>query len=162
MDKHKKRNILCLICIAIVVIYIVLMIAIPVRAALLDDKDYQEVGQVTGVTTPIQDKKPPPKLVSLGVFTVYHYCTEPYAHICGEGHGITKTGHKVQPYRTVAVDPKIVSLGSVLIIDGREYIADDVGGAIRGFEVDLAVRKHEEAIELGVIERTMFVYEQMQ
>ncbi len=67
------------------------------------------------------------------------------------------TGRPLQPYRTVAVDPKVIKLGSLLYVPaldgvtmpGREpwggyvhdgcVVADDTGGGIKGKQLDLFV-----------------------
>ena len=43
-------------------------------------------------------------LTYAGAFSCTAYCSEEYAHICGEGHGITSSGAKVQPGVTVAAE----------------------------------------------------------
>jgi 3D (Asp-Asp-Asp) domain-containing protein len=71
--------------------------------------------------------------------------------------GTTGTGRALQPFRTVAVDPKLIKLGSLLyipLLEGRTMpgrapwggfvhdgcvTADDTGGAIRNFRLDLFV-----------------------
>jgi 3D (Asp-Asp-Asp) domain-containing protein len=71
--------------------------------------------------------------------------------------GTTGTGRPLQPFRTVAVDPKLIKLGSLLhipLLEGRTMpgrapwggfvhdgcvIADDTGGAIRDYRLDLFV-----------------------
>ena len=71
--------------------------------------------------------------------------------------GTTGTGRPLQPFRTVAVDPKLIKLGSLLhipLLEGRTMpgrapwggfvhdgcvIADDTGGAIRARKIDLFV-----------------------
>lgn len=90
-----------------------------------------------------------PRLTSLGEFLVTYYCCERYPHICGGGEGLTATGVPVAP-GVVAVDPKVIPLGSTVVIDGAEYLAADTGGLIQGNRVDIAVETHEEALELGV------------
>lgn len=87
--------------------------------------------------------------VSLGRFKVSHYCIEPYKHICGTGTGLTTLGTKVHP-GSLSVDPHVIPLGSTVVINGREYIAEDTGGAIKGNKVDMAVATHKEALNLGV------------
>ena len=77
------------------------------------------------------------------------YCCEPYAHVCGTGDGLTATGISVTP-GIAAVDPAVIPLGSTLIIDGQRYLAADVGGAVVGRTVDIAVATHQEAVEFGV------------
>ena len=65
----------------------------------------------------------------LGTFTVTHYC--PCEICCNKTDGVTFTGTKAIEGRTVAVDPNVIPLGSTVIIDGHEYIAEDIGGAIK-------------------------------
>ena len=84
----------------------------------------------------------------IGECTVTHYCCELYAHVCGDGDGLTATGVPVTP-GVVAVDPEVIPLGSTVIIDGQAYLAADTGEAVRGNHVDIAVDTHQEALELG-------------
>lgn len=84
----------------------------------------------------------------IGECTVTHYCCELYAHVCGDGDGLTATGIPVTP-GVVAVDPEVIPLGSTVIIDGQAYLAADTGEAVRGNHVDIAVDTHQEALELG-------------
>lgn len=84
----------------------------------------------------------------LGRFKVTAYC--PCSKCCGKADGITATGTKVKQGRTIAVDPKIIPLGSKVEIDGHTYIAEDVGGAIKGNTIDLFFNSHDEANQWGV------------
>lgn len=47
----------------------------------------------------------------------------------------------------VAVDPKVIPLGSTVIINGISYLATDTG--VSGKAIDIAVPTHDEAIDLG-------------
>lgn len=86
----------------------------------------------------------------VGDFMVTAYCCEKYAHICGEGHGITKSGLPVQAGVTVAADPDVLPLGTVLYIEGVGIrIVQDTGGAIKGNKLDVALPTHEEALHFG-------------
>lgn len=58
--------------------------------------------------------------------------------------GTTALGVAPTVQHTVAVDPKVIPLGSHLLIDGIEYVAEDVGGAIKGYHIDIFVGSHEE------------------
>lgn len=94
----------------------------------------------------------------IGECTVTYYCCEPYAHVCGDGDGLTATGIPVTP-GVVAVDPEVIPLGSTVIIDGQAYLAADTGGAVRGNHVDIAVATHQEALELGTRTAEVWVVE---
>ena len=94
----------------------------------------------------------------IGECTVTYYCCEAYAHVCGDGDGLTATGLPVTP-GVVAVDPEVIPLGSTVIIDGQEYLAADTGGAIKGNHVDIAVATHQEADALGVTTAEVWVVE---
>lgn len=81
----------------------------------------------------------------IGTFDCTAYCCETYPHICG-GNGITASGAPVTAGLTVAVDPEVIPLGTVLYIEGVGVrIAQDTGSAIKGQKIDVAVETHAEA-----------------
>lgn len=90
------------------------------------------------------------KQVNLGTFRISHYCP---CSICNGAYTgkPTALGTTLTPYRTIAVDPRVIPLGSHVIINGNEYIAEDTGGAIKGQRIDLCVATHSEATAKGVI-----------
>jgi len=81
----------------------------------------------------------------------------PCFHVVEQQWGIGGGGRPLQPFRSVAVDPKLIKLGSLLyvpLLEGRTMpgrppwggyvhdgcvIADDTGGAVRNFQLDLFV-----------------------
>ena len=92
--------------------------------------------------------------VDLGKFKVTHYC--PCELCCDEwADGITYTGTTATAGRTVAVDPDVIPLGSTVVIDGHEYIAEDIGGAIQGNRIDVFMDSHEAALIEGIKETTV-------
>lgn len=67
----------------------------------------------------------------------------------GTSDGITKSGVPVRR-GIVAVDPKIIPLGTKLYIkEYGEAIALDTGGAIKGNKIDLYMETKKEAFEFG-------------
>ena len=91
----------------------------------------------------------------LGIFTVTHYC--PCVKCCNKTDGITYTGTQATEGRTVAVDPEVIPLGSIVIIDGHEYIAEDIGGAIKGLRIDKYMDNHQEALNAGVVQAEVWI-----
>ena len=85
---------------------------------------------------------------TLGRFKISAYCH--CSKCCGKSDGITATGTKVTANRTIAVDPKVIPLGSQVIIDGKIYIAEDVGGGIKGNRIDMYFPTHQEALNWGI------------
>lgn len=73
-----------------------------------------------------------------------------YGADCEGCTGHTYTGTEPQIGRTIAVDPDVIPLGSTVLIDGQEYIAEDTGGAIKGRVIDLYVGTEVESEEWGV------------
>ena len=61
--------------------------------------------------------------------------------------------------RTVAVDPDIIPLGSKILIDGHEYIAEDTGSGVKGNHIVIYFDSHEEALEWGVKTLEVEVFE---
>ena len=92
------------------------------------------------------------EIICLGTFKVYAYTAS--AQECGKSDGITFTGTKVTVGRTIAVDPAIIPLGSKVYLDGRgPYIAEDIGGGIKGKKIDLFFGDdRQKAFEWGVRE----------
>lgn len=90
-----------------------------------------------------------PEPESLGLFKLTAYC--PCAKCCGAwADGITFTGAVATPGRTIAVDPSVIPLGSTVIINGKEYVAEDIGGAIKGDRIDIFFATHDDALQFGV------------
>lgn len=107
--------------------------------------------------TPIKTVKPKPTKDFLGMFRVTAYC--PCVKCCGEwADGYTYTGVKATANRTIAVDPDVIPLGTKVEIDGREYIAEDIGGAVDGERVDIFFNLHDEALEWGVQYHGVFIF----
>ncbi len=55
----------------------------------------------------------------------------------------------MQAGRTIAVDPRLIKLGNKVRMNGKEYIAEDTGGAIKGKRIDLFVGSHSETMKFG-------------
>ena len=126
-------------------------------------------------------KKPVDKVVSIGTRPDPGKPPKEYARVitctataydlsfqsCGKrpgdrGYGITATGTHAK-YGTVAVDPRVIPLGSKLFIessDGRFVYgyatAEDTGGAIKGNKVDLFFPTYSECMQFG--RRSVKVY----
>ena len=97
-----------------------------------------------------------PQLTDLGEFKTTAYCTR--EKCCGKwADGITYTGTQATPGRTIAVDPDVIPLGSTVLIEGEAYIAEEIGGAIKGKRVDILVPTHGAAQEFGVRYLKVFI-----
>lgn len=92
---------------------------------------------------------------SIGEYTITHYC--PCKSCCGKTDGITATGTVATADRTIAVDPSVIPYGTEVIIDGKTYVAEDCGGAIKGRKIDIYVDSHQEAINRGRVTREVFL-----
>lgn len=83
-----------------------------------------------------------------------------YSPKCPGCIGITKSGYNVKKtiyyegMRVIAVDPRIIPLGSIVEMElpsgTIKAIALDIGGAIKGYKIDLLVKSESEAYKLGV------------
>jgi 3D (Asp-Asp-Asp) domain-containing protein len=89
-----------------------------------------------------------PALVSLGEFKIYHYAPT---------GSRTASGTVPEVGRTIAVDPDVIPLGSVVVIDGHEYRAEDTGGAIKGQVIDVFVTDAAIARQMGVRYAEVFI-----
>lgn len=91
-------------------------------------------------------------------FVVTHYCG--CSKCCGkwssgsESNASGALGIKLTPYYSIAVDPDIIPLGTILYdSEGNEYRAEDTGSAIKGYRIDLFIGNHQEALNLGKVSK---------
>ena len=69
------------------------------------------------------------------------------------GFGITASGSHAHVGRTVAVDPTVIPIGSLIFIDlpGVGWrLAEDTGGAIKGHHIDLLLPSDSKALKFGI------------
>lgn len=76
------------------------------------------------------------------------------AYACSPGEcsasGRTATGTYPTPWKTVAVDPSVIPLGSTVEIQGvGTFIAEDTGGAIGGYILDVYTGDLAQALQWG-------------
>ena len=81
------------------------------------------------------------------IFKITAYCA--CARCCGKSNGITASGKRAKAGRTIAA-PRGFRFGQKLSINGKTYVVEDRGGAIKGNRIDLFVNSHSEALRWGV------------
>lgn len=71
----------------------------------------------------------------------------------------TATGTWPEEGRTIAVDPDVIPLGSQVVIEGKEYIAEDTGGVVKGNIIDIFMDSETECWNWGRQEIDILVIE---
>lgn len=117
----------------------------------------------TTIEVPVEVAEPAePEIISLGEYKLTAYCA---CFKCCEkhpgdvGYGITKSGVKAVEGVTIAADPKVLPLGTKVLIDGHEYTVQDTGCAIKGNKIDVYFDSHQDALEFGVQYKEIFMKE---
>ena len=92
----------------------------------------------------------------LGVFYCTHYC--PCSRCCGKGGGkVTASGTKPTAGRTVGVNPRLIPYGTHLQIGKTKgYVAEDTGGGIGWYHLDVFCNSHQEALQKGVQHKKVY------
>lgn len=107
------------------------------------------------------------KLTSLGEFRLTAYCG---CEECCDGwsknrpkdeHGneivFGATGQELIDGVSIAVDKNVIPYGTKVMIAGKEYMAHDCGGAIKGNRIDVYHSTHSSAKEFGVQYAEVFI-----
>ena len=128
--------------------------------------------EVTPIKTfeTVEVKPTEPTIISLGEYKLTAYCS--CEKCCGQwavnrpknenGKPIIYTANMSVAKQgvTVAADTSVLPFGTVLLIDGNEYIVQDRGGAIKGNRIDVYFESHEEALQFGVQYKEIFMKEE--
>jgi len=88
---------------------------------------------------------------------------QPYSTITKSGNPLVNTGFVtvggIQIF-TVAVDPKVIPLGSLIYIEGLGLgMATDTGRAIKGIKIDVCFASSSDAVTFGIQDRNITVLE---
>lgn len=97
------------------------------------------------------------------MFTIHYYC--PCEECSGEwGYSIKSPcgEHKALSMHTIAVDESIIPLLSKVRISGYSevtFVAEDVGGMVKGNVIDIFVETHEETLNQQIQQAEVFIQE---
>lgn len=116
----------------------------------------EEEGQESKALSDIHGMVSEEELVYLGEFEVTGYCGCDIC--CGKKEvKLTKMETVPKPGYTVAADPEVIPLGSYIVVDGVTYRVEDIGHAVKGKSLDIFFADHQEAIEFGRQERSVYL-----
>ena len=119
-----------------------------------------EVSKVTEVSEPIIEQEYTTAVSEREYIevtaTLTAYC--PCVKCCGKSDGITASGTQATAGRTVAVDTRLIPYGTEISIDGNIYVAEDCGGKVKGYTIDVFFNSHEEALNFGRQTKTVKIY----
>lgn len=91
------------------------------------------------------------------VFKLTAYCP---CSSCSEGWGRkTATGTTATEGRTIAVDPRIIPYGTKVMINGHTYIAEDCGGGVKGYHIDVYFDNHSKVNKFGRKQEKVIILE---
>lgn len=133
-------------------------VAVPIGCAISErDEEPQEVELICSDDVTAEYTKP--QISYLGKYKVTAYCS---CEICCEQYGknrpldkdgneivYTASGKIAEQGITIAAD-KSIPFGTQLIVNGRAYIVQDRGGAVKGDCLDVYFTSHQEALKWGV------------
>lgn len=173
----KKLNLIAAICVPIIALELVALwrlnpptiMAETVEAAQLEREEEKPFvlildASVYGSDTPTPEPEteapetePEVQEIPLGSFKLTAYCG--CTKCCGknakkgpdgEWLAITRSGVRAQKNHTIAVDPKVIPLGSKVRIGDIIYTAEDTGGKwVQGNHIDIFFGDHEKARQFG-------------
>ncbi len=130
---------------------------IDVREDLISVVEYEEhpedvkamVSQTVEEDDPIPEPDPA-KGEYIGRFKITHYA--PGTTSNGAWGNATAWAGDITPGQTIAVDPSVIPKLATVYIDGYGYRrAEDCGGSVKGYHIDVAMPSYKAAMEAGVV-----------
>lgn len=119
-------------------------------------KQTKELGDANTIISDLQNTEY--ELVYMGEFKITYYCDEKFEHVCGHGDGLTASGKSTEIGWTAAADWSVLPNGSIVYISGigfREVM--DVGGSVKNNHIDVLVQGHQEALDLGIDNKEVWI-----
>lgn len=108
---------------------------------------------VGGLTSSVSAKSK--KVKCLGTYKITAYCG---CRSCSGGWGTrTASGRRARAGRTISVDRRKIKLGTKVRINGKSYVAEDVGGSVRGKHIDMYFSSHSQVKRFGKKYRKVYV-----
>lgn len=166
----KKREALLIIVLALLVPCVaMLLLGMSSDTEEVKPAESEPVAEIEAVPVVIVEEPEEPELISLGEFVCSAYCS--CRTCCGKwakdrpvdeaGKEIvyTASGAIAQAGVTIAVDTAVIPHGTVVVIDGHEYIAQDTGHLIEGKRIDVYHDDHQAARVYGMQTHEVFVKE---
>ena len=148
--KMERRTMLVRLALVLVIIAIGIITLIRLDTVLMQQAETLNQLMELRQEVDVVEVEEEPNTVSLGEHRLSFYCS---CHKCtGEwADGTTYTGTTATEGRTIAVDPSKIELGSKVYIDGLgEFIAEDIGGAIKENRIDIYLSSHSDCIRRGI------------
>ena len=95
-------------------------------------------------------------LLTMPSFAAYEVTVQATAYNAYTGN-LTASGTECVPYQTIAVDPDVIPLGSIVYVPGYgEMVAEDTG--VSGYAIDIAMDSNSACYDFGVQTMTVTVY----
>ena len=91
----------------------------------------------------------------LGKYKLTAYCG--CRKCSGKWGARTASGKKAKQGRTIAVDKRKIKLGSKVQINGKTYVAEDVGGGVKGKHIDMYFSSHNQVRKFGKKYRKVYL-----
>lgn len=83
----------------------------------------------------------------LGKYKLTAYCG--CKSCSGKWGNRTASGKRAKQGRTIAVDKRKIKLGTKVKIKGKTYVAEDVGGGVKGKHIDIYFKSHKQTKKFG-------------
>ena len=143
---------LTIVCVMLIILNIIQGVQYQCNLNRLNQKFEQAMDEQTDKYLELVKAEEPIKTnypkTNVGVFHLSFYTPHELGRPVEKLH--TASGTRPKEGRTIAVDPKVIPLGSTVYIEGYGYyIAEDTGGAIKGNRIDVFLMDYNKARQLG-------------